>query len=202
MAARWAWERGARRLEAGGARRVAGWGAAVALVAACGVGSIDVERDLLRRAASGGNEEFVPAGFAPALDWLRAHVRPGDVVMASPWFATLVPGATGATVFCGHWAQTIDIDAKDTFLERALGPAGPVSPSQLRAVLARNRVRFLVVDARSLSAHELPEPLPAANLPGLAHQVLRNRTVAIWETDAVPAASEVAAWGTGDWRGP
>ncbi len=202
MTAAWAW----RRTAGGGAptrrRRTLAWAAGVALVGVCAIGSILGEHTLLRRAAERETDEFVPQDFVAGLDWLRLHLRPGDVVIASPSLAPLVPGWTGATVFCGHWAQTIDIEAKSRFVERLFRAPGFAASGQLRQVLDRNRVRFLAVDARSMRADRLPETLPDGNIAGLARLVLRNPMAAIWEVEPPPGGSEETPWRTIDWMRP
>jgi hypothetical protein len=202
MGVRWVWGRIGARPASVRLRRALAGGAAVALLAVCAYGSFLVERDLLRRAAASGADEFVPQGFVEGLDWLRLHARPGDVVMASPSLAPLVPGWTGATVFAGHWAQTIDLDAKWHFVEMVFRSPGFASPGELRQVLDRNRVRFIVLDARAMSLVRLPDALPDRNIAGLATPVLRNQEVAIWEVEPPPSTSAEARWRSGDWMGP
>ncbi len=202
MTACWAWRRIEPEALPTWLRRALAATAAAALVVFCAGGSFVREHDLMRRAAGHGADEFVPQPFVEALDWLRDHVRPGDVVMSSPSFATLIPGWTGATAFTGHWAQTIDSDDKSRFVEMVFRSPGFATPGEIRTVLDRNRVRYLVLDARTLRGDRLPEPLPDGNIISLARLVLRNRAVAVWEVEPPPAASVERPWASGDWRGP
>jgi hypothetical protein len=202
IGARRAWARLGPEIASVGRRRIAAWSAALVLLAVCAQGSFARERELLRRSARHDAEDFVPLEFVEGLDWLRQRARPGDVVMSSPTFAPLVPGWTGATVFTGHWAQTIDIDAKARFVELMFRRSGFVVGSELRRVLDRNRVRFVVLDAGSMSLERLPEQLPDDNLATVARLALRNRKVAIWEVEPPPEGSAVTPWATGDWLRP
>lgn len=43
-----------------------------------------------------------------ALEWLRGHARPDDVVLASLTVGQYVPAISGNAAFLAHWAQTVD----------------------------------------------------------------------------------------------
>jgi hypothetical protein len=48
-----------------------------------------------------------------AFDWLQTHVKPDDVILASPRVGMFVPGQTGARSFYGHPFETIEAQAKE-----------------------------------------------------------------------------------------
>lgn len=47
-----------------------------------------------------------------ALEYLRTHSRPGDLILAVPPTACLIPGFAGRPVYCGHWGETVDFRRK------------------------------------------------------------------------------------------
>ncbi|MBI2301029.1 MAG: hypothetical protein HYU66_19125, partial [Armatimonadetes bacterium] len=47
-----------------------------------------------------------------ALVWMRGHLPKGAVVLSMPWVGSYLPELTGHTVYCGHWAETIDYGTK------------------------------------------------------------------------------------------
>jgi hypothetical protein len=53
-----------------------------------------------------------------ALDWLREHTSPDDVVLSSITVGQYVPALSGNTAFLAHWAQTVDFYDKSERVER------------------------------------------------------------------------------------
>jgi hypothetical protein len=53
-----------------------------------------------------------------ALDWLREHTSPEDVVLCSLTVGQYVPGISGNTAFLAHWAQTVDFYDKQDRVAR------------------------------------------------------------------------------------
>ena len=41
-----------------------------------------------------------------ALDYVRTHSEPGDLILAPPPTALLIPGFCGRPVYCGYWGET------------------------------------------------------------------------------------------------
>ncbi len=50
---------------------------------------------------------YVETGYIEAMNWLRAHTQPEDVVLSSLEVGQYVPAFSGNQVFLGHWANTI-----------------------------------------------------------------------------------------------
>jgi hypothetical protein len=177
-------------------------GVVVALVVlGSGAGSIANYRDLFRPLESPSFGVYLPDNYALAIDWLAEHSRPGDVVVAGPMLSSLIPGRTGDTVFVGHWAQTLDGEAKKNFLPALYSPASTWTPELLNVVLRRNRVRYVVVDARTAAIfgrRDLEGPFP---FESLGKPVYRNLQVRIWELPGAESTSPTEPWPAGDWHG-
>ena len=47
-----------------------------------------------------------------ALEYVRTHTRPNDLILAPPPTASLIPGFTGRPVYCGHWGETVEFPRK------------------------------------------------------------------------------------------
>ena len=66
-----------------------------------------------------GNRTYVTAHvpFASTeemdgLEYLNAHGKPGDIVLAHPGLASIIPAYTGLRVYCGHWGETAKFTSK------------------------------------------------------------------------------------------
>lgn len=69
---------------------------------------------------------WVPTAESEALDWLAANLPPDAVIGCLPYIGSYIPGRCGRTVYCGHWAETIEFGRKLGALSdfyRAPGPA-------------------------------------------------------------------------------
>jgi hypothetical protein len=174
--------------------------AVVTLVGFCAIGSAVSYVKLLQRNTRHGFGDYVPVSYLEALHWLEQHSEPGDVVLAAPEVAPLLPGRTGNTVFEGHWAQTLDRPQKYTFELELFRVPSKLTPDMVRGVLSRNRVRYLLFDVVSARRHQLPtatpfswadgQPSPELAIPAegfvfapLARLVYRNAAVIIWEVN-------------------
>jgi hypothetical protein len=60
---------------------------------------------------------FIREEEATAFTWLRSHVEPDAVVLASPRVGMFLPGETGARSFYGHPFETINAANKKSQLE-------------------------------------------------------------------------------------
>jgi len=58
-----------------------------------------------------------------ALDWLREHTSPEDVVLCSLTVGQYVPGVSGNTAFLAHWAQTVGFYDKQDRVARFFSAA-------------------------------------------------------------------------------
>lgn len=77
-------------------------------------------------------EYRLSAGMKKALEFLREHSRPQDVVFAEPKTSGKVCAFAGNTVFWGHWAQSVDFDARQDWIMGVLSGASPLTPEQRR----------------------------------------------------------------------
>lgn len=46
------------------------------------------------------------------LEYLNAHGKPGDIVLAHPGLSSIIPAYAGLRVYCGHWGETADFGGK------------------------------------------------------------------------------------------
>jgi hypothetical protein len=59
-----------------------------------------------------------------AVDWIGSHSDPGDTVLSSYRIGGFVPARIGHRAFLGHWAETINLKAKEEAVGRFFGSAG------------------------------------------------------------------------------
>jgi hypothetical protein len=91
---------------------------------------------------------WVRDDVAAALAFLRASTSPDDVVLASLRTSTLVPAFAGNTVVWGHWAQSVDLASRRTWLrEVVLDPRSPLAESDRLQRLLDGRVRYFLAGA-------------------------------------------------------
>jgi len=182
-------------------RRLALGAAAAALVVFSAWGSATFYVGLFERNRQFRIGDYLPDSYLEALAWLDDNARDGEVVLATPGIAALVPGRTGNAVFWGHWAQTIDADEKQRFLLSIFSDATVDSNDVLR-VLQRNRVRYIVADGASAGLYRIPtDPSVYAFRPWV-RPVFANSTVRVWEVADYRAQADDEPWPSGDWRGP
>lgn len=78
---------------------------------------------------------------AQAVDWLRAHGDPADVVLATYETGNFVAAQTGFPVVIGHWAETVNwagrLEDTNAFYGRA------VTDDWRREFLSDNKVRYI-----------------------------------------------------------
>jgi len=85
--------------------------------------------------------------LAAALAYLRSSTDPGGVVLANLRASTLVPALAGNTVIWGHWAQTVDMDARSVWLRDLLSARSPLPEEQRVARLSAAGVRYVLAGA-------------------------------------------------------
>ncbi len=108
----------------------------------------DMGRVMANEPHTTAHPPFVSTQELNALEYIRRHARPGDIILAQPWFASLVPAHTGVRVYCGHWGETARFEEKLqdvwTFF------SSEYEPGQRTEFLVSRRIRY-VVDCRQLS---------------------------------------------------
>jgi hypothetical protein len=107
---------------------------------------------------------YLQPGELAALDWVRAHSAPGEALQPLPWMATaqdpatgrtslfptdtallyFAPGVTGRAVYCGHWGETPDFDAKLADLGLFVTRSPRWSDARRLAFLATLHVRYII----------------------------------------------------------
>jgi hypothetical protein len=189
-----------RGLQAG--RRIAiGAVAAAAFLVFCAWGSGEFYVRLFERNRMLLFGDYLPDSYVEALAWLDEHAGGGDVVLTTPAIAAFVPGRTGTAVFWGHWAQTIDRQEKHRFLMSIFSGA-PVDTGDVRRILQRNRVRFIVADRVSVGRYRIPTDASVYAFRPFVRPVFANAAVHIWEVADHRPQPDDEPWPSGDWRGP
>lgn len=61
-----------------------------------------------------------------------------------------IPGAAGNTVTCGHWAQSIDLQAHVAWLRRIFGPPGATSAADRQRELKESAIDYVSIDQTML----------------------------------------------------
>ena len=123
---------------------------------------------------------YLPTEYDEAFHWLDEHKAAGDVVLMLPPLATVIPSATGITVFAGHWAQTLDYEAKAEFVRQLFSSRTATKRERFEHVLDAHRVRYIVVDALGTADMNLSPKGPFIFEP-LCKLVFANPMVAVWE---------------------
>ena len=77
-----------------------------------------------------------------ALDYLREHTGPKDIILATPGTAALVPGYTGRTVYAGHWGETVYYKWKLAQLIGFYLPGG--SNAERLSFLRKHKITYVV----------------------------------------------------------
>ncbi len=109
---------------------------------------------------------FLPEEVAEAFHRLDEESGEHDVVLAGPALAGFVPGWTGATVFWGHWAQTVDVARKIDLARRLITPGALIDRDAVVRALAEHRIRYVVLDAASAAASTIDTwPIPVDRFP-------------------------------------
>lgn len=127
---------------------------------------------------------YLPNEYADAFHWMDEHKAAGDVVLMMPPLATVIPSATGLTVYSGHWAQTLDYEAKAQFVRQLFSSRSATKRERFERVLDSSRVRYIVVDALGAAEMNVSSKGPFVFEP-LCKLVFANQMVAVWERLAV-----------------
>lgn len=72
----------------------------------------DMARVTANEAHTTAHAPFIADEEIAALQYLRLHSGADDIVLAQPWFSSLVPAYTGRMVYCGHWGETVRFGEK------------------------------------------------------------------------------------------
>jgi hypothetical protein len=182
-------------------RRLALGAAGAALVVLSAWGSATFYAGLFERNRQSRIGDYLPDSYLEALAWLDDNARDGEVVLATPGIAALVPGRTGNVVFWGHWAQTIDPDAKQRFLLSIFSDPS-ADPHDVLRILQRNRVRYIVADGASAGLYRIPADPSVYAFRRWVRPVFVNPTVRVWEVADYRVQADDEPWPSGDWRGP
>jgi hypothetical protein len=132
---------------------------------------------------------YLPSEYDEAFHWIDEHKAAGDVVLMLPPLAVMIPSLTGLTVFSGHWAQTLDNDAKTQFAQQLYSSRNATNRERFERTLNAHRVRYIVVDAIGAAANRLSAKGPFVFEP-LSKLVFANQMVAVWERLAEPVGIE------------
>jgi len=65
---------------------------------------------------------YVSNDVMDGLRYLKTRTNPGDVVFATPETSRLIPGLAGNTVVWGHWAMTVDLQARHDWITNLFSP--------------------------------------------------------------------------------
>lgn len=85
---------------------------------------------------------YLDADERAALDWLRAHAGPDDVVLSAPLVGSYMPPWCGVTVYAGHWAETVGFSDKLQEL-RLFWQRDAVSDGWRVGFLRAQRIRYV-----------------------------------------------------------
>ena len=139
---------------------------------------------------------WLPAAESEALVWIGQHLPEDAVIGCWPLVGSYIPGRCGRTVYCGHWAETIDFGQKIQALNDFY--QAPAKAAEKLAWLREAGITHLYYGGWELASneHQLPQ-LPALEMiypPHLTNgevpQVVIYRVRA--EGEPIPAADPAA----------
>ncbi len=145
--------------------------------------------------------DYLPDSYFDAMRWLDNNSNDGEVVIAGPAIANMIPGRTGNTVFEGHWAQTLDLRRKRQFIRLLFNPHGLADINVIRRVFLRNRVRYILLDTATARRGGLPFSTSRFPFIPLVEPVFQNDSVLIWEIKDYRSGLETQSWPNGNWFG-
>lgn len=94
---------------------------------------------------------YLPQAKLAGFSWLDRYTRNDEAVLAYPEDGLYIPAYSGNRVYFGHWANTIDSEAKANYLAYVFRPA---APADLRKdFVERNQISYL------FAGKVLPEPV-------------------------------------------
>lgn len=89
---------------------------------------------------------YVSQDVMNGLHFLKTETRPSDVVFAQVETSRLIPGLAGNTVVWGHWAQSVDLPERQTWITNLFNPhADWTDPARSRNFWSTN-VQYLFAD--------------------------------------------------------
>ncbi len=112
----------------------------------------DMARIIADEAHTTAHAPFISANELAALEYLRTHAAQNDVILAQPWFSSLVPAYTGRRVYCGHWGETARFADK---LREVMAFFSEADDAEQRAVFLRKHGIAYTVDYGQLSSADL-----------------------------------------------
>ncbi len=92
-----------------------------------------------------------PKTLYEAYTWLDDNTDPQNVVLASFYSATLLPGQSGNTSYWGHPWSTVDFNQKATLVERFFRTQ--MSPDEARKFLTDGYISYILDDFQSRDYH-------------------------------------------------
>jgi len=159
-------------------------GGCVILAGVSAIGNLHLYAGFFERNRRHALNDYLPQGYLDTFDWLEQNSESGDVVLASPGIAPLIPGRSGNVVFAGHWAQTLDLRRKYEFISALFTPGHPTLPDAGANVLKDSRVRYVVLDKPTRQNLGLPPGFTDFGFAAQARVAFRNEWVTIWELAA------------------
>lgn len=121
-----------------------------------------------------GYAPYMSTGEMNAMGYLRAKLKPRDVVFAQPTFSLFVPALSGRTVYYGHWSETPGYKFKISAWMRFVNPRTPDWARVL--ILEDSEATFYV----STSARTLPS---ARFVSQALKRVYRSGEVRVFKVD-------------------
>jgi len=88
-----------------------------ALVATASISNLVLLGLAFYGAFTGHPDLFYPSEVTKAVDWLKAHSTPADVILSSYLTGNLIPARIGRKVFIGHEMETIDFARKKELMQ-------------------------------------------------------------------------------------
>lgn len=104
----------------------------------------DMTRITASEAHTTAHPPFISTDEIAVLDYLRIHSGAGDIVLAQPSLASLMPAWTGRPVYCGHWGETVRFGEKLREVVRFY--QGTDDPGQRAAFLRERGIEYVVED--------------------------------------------------------
>ncbi len=89
---------------------------------------------------------YVSRDMRDGLDYLKNRTRPADVVFARVETSRLIPGLAGNTVLWGHWAMSVDLAERQTWITNLFNPHADWSDPGRASAFWSTNIQYLFAD--------------------------------------------------------
>jgi len=123
---------------------------------------------------------YVSGDVMNGLQFLKTRTRPGDVVFATVETSRLIPGLAGNTVVWGHWAQSVDLAARQNWITNLFNAHADWADTNRTREFWGTDIQYIFADGKFKQSIEQGRPRWQVIL-NEADAVFTNRSVVIYK---------------------